>query len=645
MYRIILNAFQTINELLTAGIAITAFSLLLYAFTFNLRDRVARSFAIILICVVIVFVGDTIGSTLSTPIEMEFWLRLQWVGIVFLPSAYLHFSDALLATTGRPSRNLRLLITRLTYLISFAFLITIPFSFLVGHLVQNAYPAPYLQRTWLTWIFTLFYTGGMIGSWANFIQAYRRTVTSTSRRRMRYLLAGALAPALGSFPYLLFGYNIASAHPILFWVTSLLVNVMVYGLLIIMAYSVAFFGVSWPDRVVKRRLFKWLMRGPITGSIVLAVTTIVRRGGVYFGVEYSAAVPISMVATVLVVEHAITLVAPLWDRWMFRGTDQSNMQLLSSLEERLLTSGDLRQFLESVLAAVCDRFQVAFAFIVTFDAKGLEMVVTIGGDKFLNDDMSQDFLQMVSQNGIGHDLFTWGDYWLIPLSGDNNDSEKLLGLMGFQRQPDQVLDADQHDALFKLGNRAAMALEDRIHQQQVVSSLESLSPEMDMIQRLRAASRYDSTNVLISSENPLEYKDLARWVKDALSHYWGGPKLTQSPLLNLKIVQEAMPAHEGNQANAMRAILNQAIEQTRPEGERRFTGEWVLYNILEMKFLEGRKVREIAMRLAMSEADLYRKQRVAIETVAAAIVEMEQKAREEEIKLEPYEELKETSDI
>jgi len=79
----------------------------------------------------------------------------------------------------------------------------------------------------------------------------------------------------------------------------------------------------------------------------------------------------------------------------------------------------------------------------------------------------------------------------------------------------------------------------------------------------------------------------------------------------------------------LRAILREAIERVRPEGERRFTGEWILYNILELKFLEGRKVREIAMRLAMSEADLYRKQRVAIEAVAKAILEMEQQAREE----------------
>jgi hypothetical protein len=61
----------------------------------------------------------------------------------------------------------------------------------------------------------------------------------------------------------------------------------------------------------------------------------------------------------------------------------------------------------------------------------------------------------------------------------------------------------------------------------------------------------------------------------------------------------------------------------RPEGERRFTTEWTLFNILEMKFIEGRKVREVASRLAMSEADLYRKQRIAVEAVARHILEME----------------------
>jgi hypothetical protein len=48
---------------------------------------------------------------------------------------------------------------------------------------------------------------------------------------------------------------------------------------------------------------------------------------------------------------------------------------------------------------------------------------------------------------------------------------------------------------------------------------------------------------------------------------------------------------------------------------------------LPKKFIEGRKVREVAGRLAMSEADLYRKQRVAVEAVAKAILNMESQSQ------------------
>ncbi len=95
--------------------------------------------------------------------------------------------------------------------------------------------------------------------------------------------------------------------------------------------------------------------------------------------------------------------------------------------------------------------------------------------------------------------------------------------------------------------------------------------------------------------------------------------------INLRslVVNKMMTDHDGNAINTLRAILRKGVDNIRPEGERRFTAEWILYNILEMKFIEGRKVREVASRLAMSEADLYRKQRVAVEAVAKIILEME----------------------
>ena len=637
MYDLLTTVLVTLNQLLTAGIAITAFALLLYALTFNLRDRVARSFALILTCVVVVFVCDAIGSIAASARDLEFWLRLEWIGITFLPATYLHFSDALLATTGRPSRGRRRLVVRLSYALSIIFLAALPLGLLVGPLVQDVQPAPHLQRTWLTWVFPLYFSIAIAFSWVNFFRAYRRTVASASRRRMSYLLIGGLAPALGSFPYLLFGSGLASRTPLLFWFAATLSNLAVSALLILMAYAVAFFGVSWPDRVVKRRLFKWLMRGPVTASSVLAATTLVRRAGEAGGQAYSAAVPIIMVGLLLLMEYMITLAAPVWERWLFHGGDRENIGLLQDLEERLLTSGDLRQFLESVLGAACDRLQASSAFVAAVGQNGgLERVVAIGSNSILEkEDLSADLLEHVTQNGADLDLFFWGGYWVVPLYTQRDDQTDMLGILGVMRKPDQAIDEEQSDALTILAGRAALALEDWRAQENLFTSVEALTPAVELIQNLRAATRYGAggalSDVLTQPELAAEGGAFSGWVKDALTHYWGGPKLTDSPLLRLNVVQQALREHEGNPTNALRAILRQAIERVRPEGERRFTAEWILYNILELKFMEGRKVREVALRLAMSEADLYRKQRVAIEAVANAILEMERDVRDENI--------------
>lgn len=148
-----------------------------------------------------------------------------------------------------------------------------------------------------------------------------------------------------------------------------------------------------------------------------------------------------------------------------------------------------------------------------------------------------------------------------------------------------------------------------------------------MIQRMRAAVRYDTRANLLTEPLP-EEADLANWVKDALTHYWGGPKLTNNPLIKLQVVRELAEKDGGNSANAVRTLLRRAVDQVKPKGDRKFTTEWILFNILEMKFIEGRKVRDVASRLAMSEADLYRKQRIAVEAVAKAILEMEMSRKE-----------------
>jgi hypothetical protein len=622
----LLSGIITVNQILTAGIAITAFSLFLYALSFNLRDRVARSFALILLCVVTVFTSEALASSSSSTQIKELFLHLEWFGIIFLPAAYLHLSDAILVTAGFPSRGRRYVFVRLVYFISGLFLLLLALDLLLGSMVINERAASYLQRTIWTEVFTVYYVLIMLLAGINFGRAYRRTLTRSGRRRMGYLLAGAAAPAIGSFPYLLYGSDLAGNHPFVFWGMATLGNILVMGLLIIMAYAVAFFGVSWPDRVVKSRLFKWIMRGPVVASTALGLTTIVRRSGALFGTVYSAAVPVVMVVTVLLLEHLITLASPLWERFIFFGRDRADLALLQNLEDRLITQNDLQQFLEAVLAAVRDHLQSPGAFVAALDGDKLSLIVSAGTTSLPKDANLSEALKVISHDGNGNgDEYAWGDYWLFPLHQrpDAEDgSPELLGLLGVIHPTGQMIVHEQRQALTLLLNRALVALQDRRLQQRVFRSLEDLRPQVDMFQRLRAVGRYDSKASLLEESLPPE-SDMAEWVRDALTHYWGGPKLTQNPLLNLQIVQQAFKDHNDNSANALRSILRQAMDNVRPDGERRFTGEWILFNILEMKFVEGRKVRDVASRLAMSEADLYRKQRVAIEEVARVILEME----------------------
>lgn len=626
----LLVVLRTVSQILAAGIAITAFALLLYALTFNQRDQIARTFTLILICVVIVFAADALGSSSTTQQAMAFWLRVQWIGILYLPPTYLHFSDAILATTGKPSKGKRRWSIRITYLISTCFLLTIPLNLFIGPLVTKDEPAAFLQRTALTDLFSIYYLLSMIASWINFTRSYQRTTTPTTRRRMFYLITGALAPALGSFPYLLYGSAFASNHSLIFWLGVTISNVLVGGLIVMMSYSIAFFGVSWPDRVVKRRLFKWIMRGPVTAIVALGFTTVIRRSGSFFGIEYSALVPITMTLSILLMEYLITLFSPIWERWLFYGNDRQEIDLITDLSDRLMTQNDLKQFLEAVLAAVGDRFQSKSVFIASFEKETLSMVVSTGDTGFLEEgQLNESILPAMMNYGTKSDVFNWGNYLLLPLFEQNIDERVLIGILGLAHDPKSEFDADDKQVLLLLSKRIILALMNRNLQLDVFKKAQELSPQFEQFQKMRIESRFPTAEELAETDFSVS-NEMSNMVKDALTHFWGGPKLADSPLLKLNVIKKALGENSQNPTNALRAVLKSAIDSIKPEGDRKFTGEWILYNILEMKFMQGKKVREVALKLAMSEADLYRKQRVAIETVARAIMDMENNTEETE---------------
>ncbi len=626
------------NQILTSAIVILGFSLLLYSLTHNLRERVARAFSLLLGFVVVVYLGDVAAGLVTDPTQVMIWLRFQWIGIAFVPAAYLHLSDALLVTTNDRSARRRVA-ARLAYLLSALFLAAALFTdWVVDGVVFPPSPAlataPHLDAGPLFWLFTLYFYITVGWGAYNLYRARERSLTPTMRRRMTYLLAASAAPVAGVYPYMLVASYDAFRTPALFWLVSIAGNLAVAAMLTVMAYVVAYFGVLTPDRVVRARLVKFLVRGPFVATVTLIAVIAVRRTTSILGLPSDIASLFTMVAVILLLQWAIVLFKPALERLLYF-EERAEMRRIQKLEDRLLTTRDLHQFLESVLAAVCEQVRAPSAFVAAITETGPHLEVTVGTLPPLEAFPSLEAWAAPKANGDGQPgpalrpqgaLFLWDGYWLVPLH--NLAGTVLLGILGVAVPAEAgELSPDSLQALRTLAAQAAMALEDRRLQQDVFAAVEGLLPSIEALQRRRGAAQYGGAD-LLTSDDILKDPDYVQFVRDALNHYWGGPKLTESPLLRLKVVEQALQENDGNAVRALRSVLLQAIEQLKPEGQQKLTaGEWILYNILEMKFLQGRRVRDIAMRLAMSESDLYRKQRIAIENVARVIAEMEQAAQ------------------
>ncbi|MBN1955644.1 MAG: hypothetical protein JW900_11420 [Anaerolineae bacterium] len=620
-----------INAVFNSGIVILAFALLIYILIYNFRSDVARSFSTLLLCVLVVYFVDlaVAGAKLEAAIR---WLRLQWVGIAFAPAAYLHLSDALLQMTNDRSRA-RTIAVRVTYAVGGLILLGVAFTDWVVWDGLQAAGVAHMRAGPLFWGFLPYFVVTVGWGGINVIKAWLRCLTSTSRRRLTYLALAFAAPAAGVFPYLLITGRPDQLPGVVLWLLLVVSNLAVGVMLLVMAYAVAFFGPLTPDRVVKHRFVRFLLRGPVQAIVVVMVVIAAARTDGFLGLPSLRLTLFGVVIAILLVQLGVELGKPIIDRLLYQ-QDRSEIARIQSLSNRLLTTTDLYQFLENVLTAMCDLLRTSTAFIAVIDGGEIRLEVVCGSLESIPglmppqalDEMTQDPLVNLKPHG---QFFVWNGYWVRPLR--TRADEKVIGILGLgARTPEPDMSEEETEWFARLTLQIEAALEDRIIQQALFDALERMIPQIEDIQRRRGVVRYEGPSALTGLADPLTDSDFHHWVRDALSHYWGGPKLTRSPLLNLRVVERALQEH-GNPVNALRAVLQSAIEQLRPEGNRSMTAaEWLLYNILELKFLKRYRVRDVAMRLAMSESDLYRKQRVAIEEVARALASMEREERETE---------------
>ena len=77
----LLSALATFNRFLVVAEVISAASLLMYSLTFNLRDRVARSWNVLLAAVAIVSLCDVASGVVQSDAAAEVWVRRRVVGV------------------------------------------------------------------------------------------------------------------------------------------------------------------------------------------------------------------------------------------------------------------------------------------------------------------------------------------------------------------------------------------------------------------------------------------------------------------------------------------------------------------------------------------------------------------------------------
>ena len=625
-----ITGLHTVNETLTAGNAIIAVSLLLFNLTRNLNNRVAKTSAVALACVTVAYIADAFISLEPDIAAREIAARLQWIGIAFMPAAMVHLSDALLATTGLPSRGRRRRAIMLLYLVGAGFLLAAAFSdSLIRFVHVNQTLSVEAGEVFLAYLAYFVAANGF--AFYNVQRARSRCVTGGTARRMAYLQMAILTPALGIFPY-----SVLMQPGDEFSVFGLLLinfaNGFIILMLVFLSYPLYFFGSDIPDRLVKKQLLDFLLRGPATGLVALSVVNFTAQATRILGLPGEALTPPAVVGSVLLWQWFVSLALPHLELFfIYRDEDDKQISKLQSLGERVLTRKDLTQLIAATTESICERLRIDQAFVIADERDKPEFVNRIGRFDFDDADLlaDADLLRQLAEDRNNGDWHDWRGYALIPLFSSRSES-LFIGLLGLRNDGDALLHelASPNSALRGFISRVEKSLDDMRLQAEMVSLLEGLLPQLQMTRSRAMQLEYRQAGDTTAALRLLPDKDeLFEQVRAALRHYWGGAGITQSSLLNLRVVRQRMATDAETPVNALRGLLQDCIAALKPDGERKLASpEWTLYNILHLRFLERRKVRDVARRLSMSEADLYRKQRVAILAVTDLIIQRESEA-------------------
>ncbi|MCY3835588.1 MAG: hypothetical protein OXF83_04000 [Anaerolineaceae bacterium] len=613
------------NQTLTAAVVVITVSLLLYNLSRNFHNRVTRSASILLGCVTLTYALDALLALEGQAPGPLIFRRAQWIGIAFTPAALFHLADALLTTTGLPSRGRRLLLLRLWYLTSALFACLAVFTDQLVHDVDQLLRA---QPTLFS-LFTLYFL--LISAFAFLLvqRARLRCLTQGTSRRMAMLQFSLPTASIAIFPYsalLSPGEEFSS----LLLILVSLANATVIILIIFLYYPLSYFGTEKPDRVVKQELLNFSLRGPAMGLLALGIMSAFAALPHVMGIQGVAFIPFAVVVGILLWQWIAHLALPwLGKVLIYDAEGAAQLARLEELNDRLLAKRDLLHLLEAVLATICDSLRAGGAAVHQIQDPGSEGVAMAGR---LADDWSAVKPPPFPAAAAPNDPLRHEDAWWLPLRSsyqrDSAGNPHVIGALRILADAD-TFPLSQRAALdFRiLRQRAERALSDMKLQEEMQAVLEGFLPQIALTGARAVEAAYPISREGAAATQLPDRAQVITQVRAALRHYWGGRGLYQNALQELAVVRDRLNSRDYNPARALREVLKTAIEQQRPAGEPQFTApEWTLYNILDLRFVQRCKVREVARKLALSEPDLYRKQRIAIEVVADELLNMEKRS-------------------
>ncbi|NTW97390.1 MAG: hypothetical protein HGB28_02450 [Oscillochloris sp.] len=633
------NVLEQLNQLLSAAVLIVTFSLLTYITLQNWRNDIARALCLLLAGVVVAYGGDLLLVRTSNAATMLFLGRSQWFGITIVPAAYIHLASALLALGShrKIAERLRWLVW-LAYAGSAAYLtlVLMGTELIVRGEIPSG-PIAQFRAGPLFWSYSLFFLIGIVTTLLAVIDSWRSAVTPSQRRRMSYLGATFAAPGIGVFPFLVFGTPTtipASAILIVQGIASLIVIIMIT----VMTYSVAFHGVLLPDRLIKQDFIRWWLYGPFVGIIIVLFIQAMPVFERLLGLPRDTLITFGVMIMTVLMPIFVSKVRPYLDALVYL-QDHDEIDYLRTLPRSTFTRADLRSLLENSLVAICGALQVETGFVAAPSEGGFTVKAISGArrevKRFVGDYPLNTLLPQVERlpahgpDGLlPTDAFlNCGGFCLLPLRSPDGI---FLGALGVAYPPEQLragssLDPSVRHLIGVLAHQMELALSTVQMQQLIFDALRGLSPEIQSLQQLSSRIEQATPADLAKIDDEVVTNpDFPQMVKDALTQFWGGPKLSDSPLLGLRTVQRILQEQGGSPTRALQAVLRQAIANLRPNEQLDPSAqEWLLYNLLDGRFLQRKTVRDVANRLAMSESDFYRKQRVAVEEVARQLTLME----------------------